>query len=124
MKKKIFVIEDNRTEGLLLRLSLNEFPELDIQYLSSGKELMDRLGENPDIIILDLILPDISGHELIRIMREYNPEIRIIVVSAQKDIDLIARIQAEGIYNYVVKSESAIAYLKTILKDLFLLLKE
>ena len=67
-------------------------------------------------------MPDISGYELIRIIREYDPDIKIIVVSAQKDVDLIAKIQAEGVFNYVVKSEGAIEYLRKVLSDLLALI--
>lgn len=122
-KRKIFVIEDNRTEGLLLKLSLNSFENFTIHTFLTGNDLLDNLSMKPDIVLVDMILPDISGFELIKIIREFDPSIKIIVVSAQKDINLIAKVQAEGVYNYLVKSEGAIKYLKDVLEDLLIIIE-
>ena len=120
--RKIFLIEDNRTEGMLLKLSLGSIENLCITTFSKGKDLIDNLNQDPDIVIVDLMLPDISGYELIKIISEYDPEIKIVVVSAQKDIDLIAKIQEMGVYNYLVKSEGCIQYLHQVIEDLIIVM--
>lgn len=121
-KRKIFLIEDNRTEGMLLKLSLGSIDNLSITTFSKGKDLIDNLNQDPDIVIVDLMLPDISGYELIKIITEYNPNIRMVVVSAQRDIDLIAKIQEIGVYNYLVKSEGCIQYLHQVIEDLIIVM--
>lgn len=120
--RKIFLIEDNRTEGMLLKLSLGSIENLTITTFSKGRDLVDNLNANPDIVIVDLMLPDISGYELINIISEYDPNIKIVVVSAQKDIDLIAKIQEKGVYNYLVKSEACIQYLHQVIEDLIIVM--
>lgn len=120
--RKIFLIEDNRTEGMLLKLSLGSIENLSITTFSKGRDLIDNLNANPDIVIVDLMLPDISGYELINIISEYDPNIKIVVVSAQKDIDLIAKIQEKGVYNYLVKSEACIQYLHQVIEDLIIVM--
>ena len=121
-KRKIFLIEDNKTEGLLLKLALNSIENIEVNTFTNGHDLIENIQENPDIALVDIMLPDISGFEIIKIIREYNPAIKIIVVSAQKDIELIGKLQSMGIYNYIVKSEYAIQYLKEVLNDLFIIL--
>lgn len=121
-KRKIFLIEDNKTEGLLLKLALNSIENVEVNTFTNGHDLIENIQENPDIALVDIMLPDISGFEIIKIIREYNPAIKIIVVSAQKDIELIGKLQSMGIYNYIVKSEYAIQYLKEVLNDLFIIL--
>lgn len=120
--RKIFLIEDNKTEGLLLKLALNSLDNIEVKTFTNGNDLLENLHENPEIALVDIMLPDISGFELVKIIREFNPRIKIIVVSAQKEIEMIAKMQSMGIYNYVVKSEYAIQYLKEILQDLLILL--
>lgn len=120
--RKIFLIEDNRTEGMLLKLSLGSIDNLSITTFSKGKDLIDNLSQDPDIVIVDLMLPDISGYELIKIIADYDPEIKIVVVSAQRDIDLIAKIQEMGVYNYLVKSEGCIQYLHQVIEDLIIVM--
>ena len=121
-KRKIFLIEDNKTEGLLLKLALNSIENIEVNTFTNGHYVIEKIQENPDIALVDIMLPDISGFEIIKIIREYNPAIKIIVVSAQKDIELIGKLQSMGIYNYIVKSEYAIQYLKEVLNDLFIIL--
>ncbi len=122
-KHKIFVIEDNRTEGMLLRLSLTEMENIEIIIFQDAESMIKRLHENPVIVIADLMLPDMSGFDLIKQIKAINENIRIIVVSAQRNIDLIAELQAEGIYNYLVKSEACLNYLKHVIEDLLIVVQ-
>jgi DNA-binding NtrC family response regulator len=123
MTYKLFVIEDNRTEGMLLQLALAEIENLEIRTFTNGQAMLDRLYENPIIAIVDLILPDMSGLELIKKIKMKNENIRIVVVSAQRDIDLIADLQAQGIYNYLIKSEACLTYLHDVIADLLIIIK-
>lgn len=120
--KKVFLIEDNRTEGMLLKLSLGAIENISVTSFINGKDLLDNLSQNPDIVIADLMLPDIDGYDLIKLIRNYNKNIRIIVVSAQKDIELIAKIQEQGVFNYLVKSEACIQYLQQVIEELIIIM--
>ncbi len=121
-KRNIFVIEDNKTEGMLLKLCLSSISNISISNFATGRELLDNLDQNPEIVIADLMLPDITGIELIKKIKEYNPDINIIVVSAQRDIDVVAKTQELGVYNYLVKSETCIEYLQNVINNLITLL--
>jgi len=120
--KKIFVIEDNKTEGMLLKLCLGSIKNITISNFSVGQELLDNLNNGPDIAIVDMMLPDISGEELVLAIKENNPKTEVIVVSAQKEIDLVARLQELGIYNYLVKSETCMESLQRSIEDLIFLI--
>ncbi|MCU0390357.1 MAG: response regulator [Thermoflexibacter sp.] len=120
---KLFVIEDNRTEGMLLQLALAEIENLEIKTFPNGKSMLERLHENPVIVIVDLILPDMSGLDLIKHIKKYNDNIRIVVVSAQRSIDVIADLQAEGIFNYLIKSEACLNYLHNVIEDLLIIIQ-
>ncbi len=120
--KKIFVIEDNKTEGMLLKLCLGSIKNITITNFTLGQELLDNIQEIPDIAIVDMMLPDISGEELVLAIKDNNPKTEVIVVSAQKDIDLIARLQELGIYNYLVKSETCMESLQRTIEDLIFLI--
>ncbi len=120
--RKIFVIEDNKTEGMLLKLCLSSIANVSISNFANGSDLLNNISENPDIVIVDLMLPDISGIELIKRIKNFNPKINVIVVSAQRDIDVVAKTQELGVYNYLVKSETCIEYLQQVISNLITLL--
>ena len=123
MSFKVFLIEDNQTEGMLLKLALSSNPDLDIEHFTNAKDMFEKINEKPSIALVDINLPDINGLELIQKLKVQLPEIKIIVISAQRDVDMIAQIQEEGVYSYLVKSEGVLACLKKVIADLLIILK-
>jgi DNA-binding NtrC family response regulator len=121
-KRKIFVIEDNKTEGMLLKLCLGSLKNVTINNYLNGTDLLNDLQEKPDIVIADLMLPDIPGYDLVKAIKEFDQDIEVIVVSAQRDIELVARMQELGIFNYIVKSEACIEYLQKVIESLLIVL--
>jgi DNA-binding NarL/FixJ family response regulator len=61
--------------------------------------------------------------ELIKQIKAKSPHTKIVVVSAQRNIELIAELQAEGIFNYLVKSEACLTYLHHVIEDLLIVIK-
>ena len=78
---------------------------------------MAKIDECPSVAIVDLNLPDINGLDLIREIKSKHDKIKIIVVSAQRDIDVIATVQSEATPYYLVKSDSVLKNLKSIVED-------
>ncbi len=67
---KLLIVEDNKETRKLISFSLDEL-KLDIIEAESGKEALKKIElDRPSIIILDLGLPDISGKEVCKIIRE------------------------------------------------------
>jgi two-component system KDP operon response regulator KdpE len=52
---------------------------------TNGKNALELLGKSPDIIILDLGLPDIQGHDLLRMIRGRDEAVPVIVLSSRGD---------------------------------------
>ena len=121
-KLKIFVIEDNRTEAMIMKLAFSGLKNIETRYFQNGKELLTELSELPDIVICDLMLPDIHGLDLIKTVRKEVPDTSIIVVSAQESIEMISKIQDQGVFNYIVKCETGLKYVKKVLEDLITLI--
>jgi len=117
MKHKVFLIEDNPTEGFLLRLALSNIKNLEMTHFKTGAELMEKIDEAPSVAIVDLNLPDINGLDLVKEIKKKSEKTKIIVVSAQRDVDVIATVQAEGTPYYLVKSDSVLKNLKAIVED-------
>jgi len=119
---KLFIIEDNRTENMLLQLALSDIKNLIIKSFPTATQMLNHLPEQPDIVLVDLILPDMSGIDLIKKIRVHNPSTRIVVVSAQRDMDVLAEVQALGVFNYLVKSEVCLTYLNQVISELIVLM--
>jgi len=99
---KILVVDDEPPIRKLLRMGLST-QGYEILEAPNGKASLDLLGRNPDLIILDLGLPDMQGLELLRTMRARNERVPIVVLSSRGDE--IGKVQALdlGADDYVTK---------------------
>jgi two-component system KDP operon response regulator KdpE len=81
---KIMIVDDEPPIRKLLRMGLST-QGYDILEASSGKIALDLLEQGPALIILDLGLPDIQGHDLLRMVRGRNDSVPIVVLSSRGD---------------------------------------
>ncbi|WFU74391.1 MULTISPECIES: response regulator transcription factor [unclassified Bradyrhizobium] len=81
---KVLVIDDEPPIRKLLRMGLAT-QGYDILEATNGKMALEKLTEEPALIILDLGLPDIQGHELLRTIRARNEAVPIVVLSSRGD---------------------------------------
>ncbi|WP_257167012.1 response regulator [Bradyrhizobium sp. SRS-191] len=81
---KVLAIDDEPPIRKLLRMGLAT-QGYEILEAPSGKVALEKLAEDPALIILDLGLPDIDGHELLRTIRARNESIPIVVLSSRGD---------------------------------------
>jgi two-component system KDP operon response regulator KdpE len=78
------IVDDEPPIRKLLRMGLST-QGYDILEASNGKIALDLLEQGPALIILDLGLPDIQGHDLLRMMRGRNDSVPIVVLSSRGD---------------------------------------
>jgi two-component system KDP operon response regulator KdpE len=100
---RILVIDDEPPIRKLLRVGLSAHG-YQIVEASNGKVALELLSEQaPDLVILDLGLPDMQGHELLRTMRGRNDSVPIVVLSSRDDE--VGKVQAldSGADDYVTK---------------------
>jgi two-component system, OmpR family, KDP operon response regulator KdpE len=85
VQTRILVVDDEPPIRRLLRTSLVS-QGFHVAEAGTGREALAAIGETPpDLIILDLGLPDIQGHELIRTLRDQGSSVPIIVLSSRTD---------------------------------------
>jgi diguanylate cyclase (GGDEF)-like protein len=104
MDKKILIIDDSPFFRGQLKLSLGK--EYDIIEAGTGAEGLDMVrGEKPDMVLLDVVLPDYSGFEICRILRESesNNLMPIIMITSQdSQVDVLIGLEL-GADDYVKK---------------------
>ncbi|BAI79798.1 two-component system, OmpR family, response regulator [Deferribacter desulfuricans SSM1] len=118
LKQKIFIIEDDKKIANIVSSYLKH-EGVEVFHFINGKEALDAVIElNPDLIILDLMLPDISGEELCQDIKEM-VDIPIIMLTAKSSEEEKLAGFALGADDYVTKPFSPrelIYRVKAILK--------
>jgi len=99
----ILIIDDEKT----IRWSLGEGLRkagFEILEAASGEEGLQLFGDkSPDCVLLDVRLPGIDGMEVLRRMREENPEIPVIIMTAYGEVDTAVQSMKQGAFDFVAK---------------------
>ena len=99
---KVLVVDDEPPIRKLLRMGLST-QGYEILEAPNGKMSLELLEQKPDLVILDLGLPDMKGLELLRMMRSRNEAVPIVVLSSRGDE--VGKVQALdlGADDYITK---------------------
>ncbi len=101
---RIFVVEDDEWYNRLLVHTLSLNPDYAIEAFTNGKDCLNNLHKNPDLITLDYRLPDMKGLEVLKKIKAENEDIQVILISGQDDIEVVVELLKYGAYDYIVKS--------------------
>jgi response regulator of citrate/malate metabolism len=70
---------------------------------TGAQALVEAKRLQPDLVLLDIHLPDISGLDLLQQLREQVPELDVLVISAAREVDTVRRALRGGIVHYLMK---------------------
>lgn len=109
-KKKILLVEDDIALAAVYRSRL-ELEDFEIYEVNNGEQALQAAKEfNPDLILLDAMMPKISGFDVLDILR-HTPEtenIKVIMLTALSQPKDKERAQTLGVDDYLVKSQVVI----------------
>jgi DNA-binding NarL/FixJ family response regulator len=98
------VIDDEAHVRVLLTALLKQLGLKTIWDAADGKSGMAQVAlHTPDIVLLDLNLPEIGGLEVLTELKKGNPKIPVVIVSAQSTVRTINKALELGAEGYVVK---------------------
>src|SRR5690606_26318635 len=100
---KIFVVEDDLAYTKFLKYVLELNPDFEVEFFTSGRECLNNLHKNPTVITLDYSLPDMPGEKVLNEIRSHDPDISVIIVSAQEKIDTAVELLKLGAFDYITK---------------------
>jgi DNA-binding NtrC family response regulator len=103
---KIFIVEDDKWYGGLLHHYLSQNPDYEVTLIESGKECLAQLNRKPDLVTIDFGLPDMNGEELFKKIRQAQPNLPVIIISAQEKITTAVDLLKMGVEDYLVKDDN------------------
>lgn len=101
----IFVVEDNEWYNKLLVHNLSLNPDFIVRSFFNGKDLLDHLHENPNVVTVDYRLPDMNGESLLERIKSHNDAIEVIIISEQEDVKTAVDLLKAGAFDYLVKTK-------------------
>lgn len=100
--KKIFIVEDEKNLQLLLQKYL-EKDGYEVKVFSDGSSAIESIKDLPDLWLLDIMLPDMEGYDIIKKIKEYNKTTPVIFMSAKnEELDRVVGLEL-GADDYIPK---------------------
>ena len=123
-KIKLFLVDDDAVFLKSLEIEFLQHADFSIETFATGEECIIALSHKPDVIILDYLLDGVvknvmNGIEALDKIKAFNPEIPVIMLSAQDKIEVAINCMHHKAFDYVVKSETAFMRLQKIITTIF-----
>lgn len=108
MKLRILLADDHILFRQAIRMTLLTFPDVEIvAEVSNGQDVLDMIKQSqPDVVCMDINMPDLNGVEATRQLHTAHPKIKIIGLSSHIDPYLAARMIDAGAIAYVDKASA------------------
>jgi len=113
---KVLIVDDERTFGEALELALGREKDLRIVHVATdGPQAVQAVSEHrPDIVLMDVSMPGMSGIEATRRIKEADPDARVLIFCGQEDQHLLARAVQAGALGLVQKTEGVVNVASTV----------
>jgi DNA-binding NtrC family response regulator len=98
----VYIVDDEETirEGVTMALEA----DYQVAAYATGEAAIHAIRKNPpDLVLLDIGLPGMDGIEVLRKIRDVDPEMLVIMITAYEDVDTVVAAMKLGAYDYVVK---------------------
>lgn len=103
MEKLIFIIDDEDSILKMLTHWVKNQWNYRIKTFTTGVEALNSLSDNPDLALLDIMLPDINGNEVLSQIKQKSPHLPVIMLSAQGSVEIALESIRLGAFDYFPK---------------------
>lgn len=102
---KIFIVDDDSICRELCRRYLINMGFRNISLFNNGQDCIDQLGHKPDVILLDHNMPPMNGMETLKAIKKLNPDIFLIYISGQDNLEIAVDALKSGAFDYIIKGK-------------------
>ena len=117
---RILIVEDQREVSRLLHSALETLEhKMDVTEIPSGEEAILYSSQNPvDLLVSDYRLPGMTGTELMRKVRKYHPEMKVILITGQTDPKIRREVAEAGADAFFIKPVPIADFLDSVERHL------
>jgi CheY-like chemotaxis protein len=115
MITKVLIVDDSLVERLLVESLLARDGSFQVELAESGQQALEKIAEAPpDVVVTDLVMPDINGVELVRVIRRQYDRIPVVLMTAYGDESVAVEALEAGAASYVPKAQKAERLVETV----------
>lgn len=101
----VLIIEDDLKVAEINKRFVEKVGDFNVVGVATSKEEIDTLLDvyKPQLVILDIYLPDVNGVEFLPTLKVEYPEVDVIMISAEQDVQMIVETLRYGVFDYLTK---------------------
>ncbi|OGU61726.1 MAG: sigma-54-dependent Fis family transcriptional regulator [Ignavibacteria bacterium RBG_13_36_8] len=103
MEKLIFIVDDEESILKMLTHWVKNQWNYKVKTFVNGTDAVESIAEEPDLVLLDIMLPDINGNEVLKKIKQTNKNLPVIMLSAQGSVEVAIESIRLGAYDYFPK---------------------
>jgi len=101
--RRILIVDDDKTIGGMVQAILGRF-QYQVRWATTGASGLSELATfSPDLVLLDVSLPDMNGVYVLHQMRAISPQVKVIMITGFHDDDLTHRTRQDGVTDFLDK---------------------
>lgn len=102
---KLFIVDDDVMTAELYKQHLQNLGYDDVTVFESGLDALQALIQEPTIILLDHQMENMSGIEVLRKIKRFDPNTYVVFISGQEDVKTAVESLKFGAFDYIVKGD-------------------
>jgi polysaccharide export outer membrane protein len=116
---KIFITDDDVFSLNVHEQYLKNIHIHNISLFQNGMDCLSNLDKKPDIIFLDHNMDTMSGFEVLKKIKTTNPNIYVIMISAQENINTAVEALKCGAFDYIIKSDDVEKKIQLVIERIY-----
>ncbi len=115
-KIRVMLVDDHAMLRAGLQMAVNSQADMEVVgQAANGREALDRARAcRPDVVLMDISLPDVGGAEVTELIRQELPAVRVVAFTRHGDPSYLRRMLQAGASGYMLKNADASALLQAI----------
>ncbi|WP_345080065.1 response regulator [Nemorincola caseinilytica] len=112
---KFFIVDDDHFSRMLYRQHLLNLGYSNNVLFDNGFDCIKKLDLSPDVIFLDYDMQPLNGLDTMQIIKQYAPNIRLLIISGNEDKKIAEDAKKYGAYAFIKKGEKDLEMISDIL---------
>lgn len=113
---KIFVVDDEVFYLNILEQHIRNLGYEAVTTFNNGTDCLNQITGNPDVVFLDYSMDTLTGYDVLKKIKRYDPNIYIVMISGQEDIKSAVDTLKHGAFDYIQKGDMEEEKIKYVLE--------
>jgi DNA-binding NtrC family response regulator len=115
---KIAIIDDEPSILEMIETYLHRASGFNVSTFSNPQSAIGSIDASYDVVLLDMMMPSLSGLDVLKVLREKVPELVIVMMTAYSTLDKVLKSHREGATHYIMKPFSSMKALEEKILEL------